>query len=103
MTGPRLDSIYVQAKRWDNPISAPEVRGFAGSLDGHQSKKGIFITTSNFTAGAREFVDRMHSDKRLVLIDGQELARLMIEHGVGVTVVKTYQIQRVDSDYFAEE
>lgn len=96
-----LDVIYVQAKRWENPISRPEVQKFAGALMGRKAKKGIFITTSVFTREAQEFVASI--DSRVVLVDGERLARLMIEHNVGVLVGQTYEIKRMDSDYFIEE
>jgi restriction system protein len=96
-----LDMIYVQAKRWDNVVGRPVVQGFAGSLDGYRARKGVFITTGNFSRDAHDYVDRI--DKRIVLIDGPMLARLLIDHNVGVTVASSYQIKRVDSDYFGEE
>ncbi len=96
-----LDTIYVQAKKWDNTVGRPVVQGFAGSLDGFRARKGVFITTGTFSREAHEYVDRI--DKRIVLIDGPMLARLLIEHDVGVTVASSYQIKRVDSDYFNEE
>jgi len=96
-----LDNIYVQAKRWDGTVGRPVVQGFVGSLTGRSASKGVLITTGTFSQDAREYV--RYLPLRVVLIDGQTLARLMIEHGVGVTVVKTFQIKRVDSDYFADE
>lgn len=97
-----LDVIHIQAKRWDGrTIGRPDVQSFAGSLDGVRAKKGIFITTSTFTNDARSYVDRI--DKRIVLIDGDMLAGLMFDNGVGVTPVAAYEIKRVDSDFFAEE
>jgi restriction system protein len=96
-----LDTIYVQAKRWDNTVGRPAVQGFAGSLVGKQASKGVFITTATFSADARGYVE--HLPVRIVLIDGPTLASYMVEHNVGVSVVETYQIKRVDSDYFAED
>jgi restriction system protein len=97
-----LEVIHVQAKRWDDrTVSRPDVQSFAGSLDGVRAKKGIFITTSTFSSDARSYVDRI--DKRIVLIDGQQLATLMYDFGVGVTPSATYAVKRVDSDYFGEE
>ena len=81
-----LDTIYVQAKRWDGTVGRGEVASFVGSLLSFQSGKGVFITTGTYSADARRYIDQMRSDKRVVLIDGPMLARLMIEHGVGVTV-----------------
>ena len=95
-----LDVLYVQAKRWATPVPEPQVREFAGSLDPHRARKGVFITASTFTTGARAYVDKI--EKRIVLIDGAELAELMIDHGVGVADVETYVVRRVDADYFEE-
>lgn len=97
-----LDTIYVQAKRWDGTVGRGDVSSFVGSLLSFQSGKGVFITTGTYSADARRYIDQMRSDKRVVLIDGPSLARLIIEHGVGVTITQTYQIKRIDSDYFAE-
>ena len=95
-----LDVIYVQAKRWEGNVGEPPVRDFVGALDGEGVQKGIFITTSNFNPGAKNFAER--SSKRIILIDGNQLAQLMIEHNVGVSTAETYEIKRIDSDYFAE-
>ena len=96
-----LDMIYVQAKRWTGNVGEPPVRDFVGALDGAGVQKGIFITTSNFSQTAIDFAER--SSKRIILIDGNQLAQLMIDHNVGVSIEKTYEIKRVDSDYFAED
>ena len=96
-----LDVIYVQAKRWQGNVGEPPVRDFVGALDGKGVQKGIFITTSNFNPAAKDFAER--SSKRIILIDGKQLAQLMIEHNVGVSTVKTYEIKRVDSDYFIQD
>lgn len=97
-----LDVIHVQAKRWDGRTEGrPDVQSFAGSLDGVRAKKGIFITTSSFSADAWDYVGRI--DKRIVLIDGARLVQLMFDFGVGVVPVASYEIKRVDSDYFSEE
>ena len=95
-----LDVIYVQAKRWEGNVGEPEIARFAGALAGKGATKGIFITTSDFTRSARAYDA---SGFKIVLIDGNKLAQLMIDHDVGVSVEKTYQIKRVDSDYFAED
>ncbi len=97
-----LDAVYVQAKRYaaDNTVGRSEVQGFAGSLDGFRATKGIFFTTSAFSRGAREFVGQI--SKRIVLIDGSELARLMVEHGVAIRTRQTFEIKTVDEDYFAD-
>ena len=94
-----LDVIYVQAKRWEGNVGEPEIARFAGALAGRGATKGIFITTSDFTRAARAYDA---SGFKIVLIDGHQLAQLMIDHDVGVSVEKTYEIKRVDSDYFAE-
>ena len=93
-----LDFVYVQAKRWTNPVGRPVVQAFAGSLDGVRARKGVLITTSNFSQDAIEYVQKI--EKRIVLIDGRQLADLMIDHDVGVGVFQTYRLKRLDSDYF---
>lgn len=96
-----LDVVYLQAKRWgDQPVRRPDVQAFAGSLEGQRARKGVFITTSHFTKEAQEFTQRI--EKRIVLIDGNRLSRLMIEHGVGVTTVRTYAVDRLDETFFDE-
>lgn len=97
-----LDTIYLQAKRYaaDNPINDHEVRNFIGSLATRKARKGVFITTSSFRDKATEMAKT--TEYRLVLIDGSELADLMIDHGLGVSVVQSYNVCRLDSDYFAE-
>ena len=96
-----LNVVYVQAKRWEGKVGAPPVRDFVGALDGEGVQEGIFITTSDFNPAAKEFAER--SSKRVILINGNELARYMINHNVGVSTAKTYEIKRVASDYFAED
>jgi restriction system protein len=96
-----LDVIYLQAKRWDTPVGRPEIQKFAGALQGQRAKKGIFITTSTFTKEAQEFASRI--DSKMTLIDGQLLTQLMIDYNVGVNVVVSYDLKRIDSDYFIEE
>ena len=97
-----LDIVYIQAKRWDETlISRPEIQKFAGALQGQRAKKGIFITTSKFTQSAHDYAGFI--DSKIVLIDGETLAQLMIDYNVGVNVVATYELKRMDSDYFAEE
>jgi restriction system protein len=95
-----LDSIYLQAKRWDGTVGRPEIQKFAGALQGYRARKGIFITTSSFTKDAQEYTSRI--DSKIVLIDGQRLASLMIDHNVGVTSEALYEVKRTDSDYFSE-
>jgi restriction system protein len=96
-----LDVIYVQAKRWENPVGRKEIQSFAGSLDGERATKGVFITTSQFSKEAQDYVRRIA--KRIVLIDGDELAAFMIDHGVGVSTDRTILVRRVDGDYFENE
>jgi len=92
-----LEKVYVQAKRWQSNVGRPEIQGFFGALAGRRAKKGVFITTSAFTREAREYANQV-SDS-IVLVDGARLARLMIEHGVGVTH-RPLKIAQVDTDYF---
>lgn len=96
-----LDAVYVQAKRWKSTVGRPEIQSFAGSLEGHRARKGVFITTSQFSNEAREYVTRI--EKKIVLIDGDLLADLSIEFGIGVASVTTYKVQKIDLDYFEEE
>jgi restriction system protein len=95
-----LDVIYIQAKRWENTVSRPEIQKFAGALQGQRARKGIFITTSAFSKEARDYVSRI--DTKIILIDGEQLAQLMIDHNVGVSSISTYEVKRIDSDYFTE-
>lgn len=96
-----LDTIYIQAKRWEQTVGRPEIQKFAGALQGFRARKGIFITTATFSKEASDYASRI--DSRIVLIDGNRLCSLMIDHGVGVTGVATYAVQRIDNDYFSEE
>ena len=97
-----LDAIYIQAKRWaDKPVGRPDVQQFQGALSGHGAVKGIFITTSQFTKDAVDYAAGLRNSK-IILIDGDELADLMIDHGIGVASAAIYEVKRVDSDYFAE-
>ncbi|OBQ26580.1 MAG: restriction endonuclease [Aphanizomenon flos-aquae MDT14a] len=97
-----LDIVYVQAKRWDNTVvGRPEIQKFVGALHGQRARKGVFITTSRFSQEAREYVSII--DSKIVLIDGEELAQLMIDNHVGVSTVSIYEIKKIDSDYFIDE
>ncbi len=96
-----LDAIYIQAKRWEGVVGRPEIQKFAGALQGQRARKGIFITTSSFTKEAREFVSAI--DSKIILVGGDMLASLMIDHGIGVTEVGSYVVKRIDSDYFGQE
>jgi len=95
-----LDIIYLQAKRYEGTIGRPEIQKFAGALQGQRAKKGIFITTSNYSKEARDFASKI--DTKIILIDGPTLAKLMFEHGVGVSVNAIYEVKRIDTDYFEE-
>lgn len=97
-----LDAIYLQAKRWDGSVGEKEIRDFKGALDAKGAQKGVFITTSSFTSAAVQAAQNSRSYK-IVLIDGQRLAELMIEHDLGVSIAATYQLKRIDSDFFADE
>jgi restriction system protein len=94
-----LEKVYVQAKRWQGTVGRPEVQAFYGALAGQRANKGVFITTSGYTAQAIGFVK---SVERVVLVDGPRLAELMIDHEVGVSA-RTVKIPKIDSDYFDEE
>lgn len=96
-----LDIIHVQAKRWDKTVGRPDIQQFAGALQGRRARKGVFLTTSDFSREARDYVANIES--KIVLIDGEQLATLMIEHDVGVSPVASYVLKKVDSDYFSEE
>ncbi len=94
-----LDTIYLQAKRWDANVGRPVVQAFVGSLAGQHARRGVLITTSDFSGEARKYVEGI--EQRIILIDGAELARLMFEFGVGVTPVGSpYVLKRVDIDFF---
>lgn len=98
-----LDVIYIQAKKWQtgNTVGRPEIQKFVGALAGQGAKKGIFITTSAFSKEAREYQPR--NETKIVLIDGEELTQLMMDHDLGVTTQRTYTVKRIDSDFFGEE
>jgi restriction system protein len=94
-----LDVVYIQAKRWANSVGARDVRDFAGSLEEKKAHKGVFITTSEFSRDARDYVERI--GKRIILIGGERLAQLMIDFNVGVIARETYVIKKLDEDYFS--
>lgn len=96
-----LESIYVQAKRWQGAVGRPIIQQFAGALQGQRARKGVLITTSNFTREAADYAKGLQNT--IVLIDGTQLAELMIDFGVGVSDVETIRLKRLDEDYFAEE
>lgn len=93
-----LDIIFIQAKRWENPVGSKEIRNFVGALAGQKANKGVFITTSSFTKDALAFVQAIQ--QKVILIDGQLLAQLMIDYDIGVSIEKSYQVKRVDHDFF---
>ena len=97
-----LDNIYIQAKRYklDNTVGKPQIQQFSGALDEQKATKGVFITTSTYSKEAKQYVEKLN--KKIVLIDGQELARYMIEYNVGVSTKQVYEVKRIDSDYFEE-
>jgi restriction system protein len=92
--------VYIQAKRWEATVGRLTVQEFAGSLEGHRARKGVLITTSRFSQDAKEYAGRR--EKKIVLIDGEQLTQLMIDHRIGVTEVSSYVVSKVDSDYFEE-
>lgn len=96
-----LESIYVQAKRWQGTVGRPVIQQFAGALQGQRARKGVLITTSSFSRDAAEYAAGLQNT--IVLVDGTQLAQLMIEYGIGVSDVETIQLKRLDEDYFAEE
>lgn len=96
-----LDFIYIQAKRWDNQaVGRPDIQSFVGALDGQRANKGIFITTSRFSDTAIEYVRTI--TKKVILIDGEQLANFMIDYGLGVSTFATYELKKIDNDYFGE-
>ena len=96
-----LDVVYVQAKRWSRTVGRPDIQAFAGSLEGKRARKGVFITTSDFSREATEYVQ--HIEKKIVLVDGGTLALLMIDHGVGASEVASHSLKRIDFDFFGED
>ncbi len=96
-----LDVIYIQAKRWEGVVGSKEIRNFVGSLVGQKANKGVFITTSGFTKDALEYVKTI--THKVILIDGEMLTQLMIENNIGVSKIISYDIKKIDSDYFIEE
>lgn len=96
-----LDNIYVQAKKWEGTVGRPEIQKFAGALQGQRARKGVFITTSEFSREAREFVQRI--DAKIVLIDGKSLCDLMIDFNVGVNPTERFELKRIDLDFFSDD
>jgi restriction system protein len=96
-----LDVIYIQAKRWDNTsVGRPDIQSFVGALDGKHATKGIFITMSTFATTATEYVKTI--SKKVILIDGEQLAEYMIDYGLGVSTLRSFDLKRIDNDYFDE-
>ena len=95
-----LDIVYLQAKKWDGTVGRPEIQKFVGALQGQRARKGVFITTSGYTAEATDYASRI--DTKVVLIEGTQLAGLMIDFDVGVAAAASYVVKRIDSDYFEE-
>jgi len=96
-----LDVIYIQAKRWEGTVGRPEIQKFAGALQGHRAAKGVFITTSGYSREALEYANLINT--KIILIGGQELASLMIDHNVGVSTIGMYELKKIDTDYFEGE
>jgi restriction system protein len=97
-----LDLLFIQAKRWDsNAVGRPEIQKFVGALYGRKAKKGIFLTTSTFSKEARSYAEGL--DSRVILIDGEQLAELMFDYGIGVSTANSYLVKRMDSDFFEDD
>lgn len=98
-----LDMIYVQAKRYapDNPVGRPAVQGFAGSLIGFGANKGVFVSTSSFSKHAYDYAENV--PQRIILIDGEKLTSLMLEHNVGVRLHQSIELKRIDEDFFTDQ
>lgn len=96
-----LDVICVQAKRWEATVGRPQIQKFAGALAGQKARKGVFITTSSFSREARQYAAAIVT--KIILIDGTQLAGLMIDHGVGVAIEETFALKRIDTDYFTDD
>ncbi|MBM3911296.1 MAG: restriction endonuclease, partial [Thaumarchaeota archaeon] len=95
-----LDTTYLQAKKWENNVSEPQIRDFAGSLDSHKSNKGIFITTADFASPAKRYVEQI--TKKIILINGRQLVKHMIEYDVGVKKSTAYEIKKINPEFFEE-
>lgn len=96
-----LDVVCIQAKRWEKTVGRPEVQAFAGSMEGFRARKGVMLTTSAFSKEAQEYVARV--ERKIVLVDGRQLAQLMIDHDIGVATARAYVVKKLDQDYFEEE
>src|SRR5262249_3500942 len=96
-----LDGLCIQAKRWEKTVGRPGVQAFPGSVEGFRARKGVLITTATFSREAVEYIQRI--ERKIVLIDGRQLAQLMIDHDVGVATARAYVVKKLDLDYFDEE
>ncbi len=96
-----LDLIYIQAKGWEGTVGRPEIQKFAGALQGHRARKGVFITTSSFTKEAKAYVSSI--ENKIVLLDGRDLANYMIDHDVGVSTLRRLDLKKIDMDYFLDD
>ena len=96
-----LDVIYLQAKRWEGTVGRPDIQRFVGALHGKRARKGVFITTGRFSEDATEYVNNI--EPKVILIDGRNLANLMIDFNLGTTTAASYELKRVDTDYFGED
>ena len=96
-----LDALYIQAKRWEAAVGRPVVQSFAGSMEAQRARKGVLITTSRFSKDAHDYVAQI--EKKIVLMDGEQLVEHMINCGLGVSTAATYTVHRLDLDYFEEE
>src|SRR5690606_28112680 len=97
----RLDTIYIQAKRWQDTVGRKEIQSFVGAVAGQQAAKGVFITASDFNPNAINYAKSVQ--QKVILVDGTRLAELMIEHDIGVSTTRTISLKRLDADYFAED
>lgn len=95
-----LEMVYLQAKRWEGTVGRPEIQKFVGALHGKRARKGVFITTGTFSNDASTYVENI--DPKVALIDGKQLAEYMIDFGLGVSLARSYEVKKVDSDYFEE-
>lgn len=96
-----LEMVYLQAKQWEGTVGRPEIQKFVGALHGKRARKGVFITTGTFSAEATEYVRNIYP--RVALVDGTQLAQLMVDFNVGVALDRAYEIKKIDSDYFEED
>ena len=96
-----LDVVYIQAKRWEGNVSRPEIQKFVGALQGRRANKGVFITTSSFSESAKDYVKNIAT--KVVLVDGELLSKLMLENDIGVTKSASYEIKKIDYDFFTED